>query len=91
MARENFLLWFPFDGNSTGGGEKWANQWANLLGHHSALMGTEEDVFACGYGKNGQLGLGDTNNQLTPTAIPARTQLRSQPRIRRDVALLNPC
>eukprot|EP00667_Euglena_gracilis_P001254 EG_transcript_1253 len=44
-------------------------------GSHT-LLWTEEDVFACGYGKNGQLGLGDTNNQLTPTAIPA---LRGKP------------
>eukprot|EP00668_Euglena_longa_P014422 GGOE01018412.1.p1 GENE.GGOE01018412.1~~GGOE01018412.1.p1 ORF type:complete len:985 (+),score=336.01 GGOE01018412.1:29-2956(+) len=48
---------------------------ASCGGSHT-LLWTAEDVFACGYGKNGQLGLGDTNNQLTPTAIPA---LRGKP------------
>lgn len=40
-------------------------------GHnHTGIVTEEGDVFMCGYGNNGQLGLGQTDSKNVPTQIP---------------------
>ena len=43
-----------------------------ILGtHHSAILTTDNSLYVWGWNRDGQLGLGDTENRLTPTLMPA--------------------
>jgi alpha-tubulin suppressor-like RCC1 family protein len=37
--------------------------------YHTVFLNVNGEVYACGYGRNGQLGTGDRENRLIPTKI----------------------
>ncbi len=48
--------------------------WGDILGSHSLILLANGDVYSFGRGKEGALGLGDSNNRLVPAKIATAEQ-----------------
>jgi alpha-tubulin suppressor-like RCC1 family protein len=69
------------------GAGAWEGQGHRCRGVHSLALTESGEVYAWGSNERGQLGLGDTENRLTPTKVPGLRRVKASQRVIHSLAL----